>query len=152
MLSTSDLTRSDEDLDTEYYIDKSSFRALGSKPGVDFAALIRGPMSLGTLLEAEGFPAVPSQSQPDPGGQAFFSGGYNTGRHGSRNGGTLSGVQIECNYTGVRDLDTTRQAFAEALAKVLVPFFAEYYDVGLTPAPAYAASISPFEIGFPPRF
>jgi hypothetical protein len=143
MLSASDLTRSDEELDVGFYIDKSSFRALGSKPGVDFADLIRGPLSLGTLLEAEGFPAVPSQSQPNPGGEDFLSSGYNTGRHGSRNGGTLSGVQIECNYTGVRDLGTNRQAFADALANVLGPFFAAYYDIPLAPAPVGATG------GFP---
>jgi hypothetical protein len=138
MLSSTDLTRSDEELDVAFYVLQSSVRALGLKPGVDFADLIRGPQSLGTLLEGEGFPAVPSQSQPDPGGEAFFSGGYNTGRHGSMDGGTLSGVQIECNYTGVRDSSTNRQAFAEALARVLAPFFAAHYDIPLAPAPVAA--------------
>ena len=135
MLSAADLNRTDLALNNQIYVNKSSFRTLGSKPGVDFAELIRGPLSLGTLLEAEGYPAVPSQSQPNPGDDPFFSGGYNTGRHGSRDGGSVSGVQIECNFPGVRDTAVNRQAFAEALARVLAPFFDAHYDVDLTPAP-----------------
>ena len=136
MLSAADLNRTDLALNNQIYANKSSFRALASKPGVDFAELIRGPLSFGTFLEAEGYPAVPSQSQPDPADDPFFSGGYNTGRHGSRDGGSVSGVQIECNFTGVRDTPATRQAFAEALARVLAPLFAAHFDIGVTPAPA----------------
>ncbi len=132
MLSSSDLNNADQALSTPAYVNKSSFKALGEKPGVAFADLIRGPSSLGTLFEAQGFPAVPSQSQPNPGGQPFFSGGYNTGRHGSRDGGTVSGVQIECNYTGVRDTALNRQAFAEALAEVLSGFFPVYFEGDLS--------------------
>jgi hypothetical protein len=134
MLSSSDLNNTDQALSTLTYVNKSSFKALGQKAGVVFADLIRGPSSLGTLFEAQGFPAVPSQSQPNPGGQPFFSGGYNTGRHGSRDGGSVSGVQIECNYTGVRDTDLNRQAFAEGLAEVLSAFFPVYFERDLSGA------------------
>jgi hypothetical protein len=128
LLSSSDLNNTDEGLSAASYVNKSSFRALGEKPGVDFSDLIRGPSSLGTLFEARGIPAVPSRNQPNPGGNPFFSGGYNTGRHGSRDGGTVSGVQIECNYNGVRDTDANRQVFAEALAEVLSSFFPAYFE------------------------
>jgi hypothetical protein len=128
MLSSSDLNNTDEGLSAPNYINKSSVKALGQKPGLNFADLIRGPSSLGALFEAQGFPAVPSQSQPNPGEDPFFSGGYNTGRHGSRDGGTVSGVQIECNYTGVRDNGANRQAFAEALAEVLTSFFPIFFE------------------------
>jgi len=123
MLSSSDLANTNEVLSGASFMNKSSFRALGSEPGANFADLIRGPESLGTLFEAAGVPAVPSQNQPDPGGHPFFSGGYNTGRHGSRDGGSVSGVQIECNYPGIRDTDVNRAAFATALAEVLSDFF-----------------------------
>lgn len=134
LLSSSDLAYANESLSGAYFIEKSSFRALGTKPGIDFADLIRGPNSLGSLFEAVGFPAVPSQSQPDPGGNPFFSGGYNTARHGSRDGGSMSGVQIECNYPGVRDNAQNRQAFADALADVLSTFFPIFFEMELSAA------------------
>jgi hypothetical protein len=91
-------------------------------------------MSLGTLMEMEGLPAVPSQSQPDPGGDPYFNGGYNTVRHGSRDSGMISGVQIECNYTGVRDTEANRQAMAEALGRALAAFFPEHFGFPLAPS------------------
>jgi hypothetical protein len=116
---------------------------------MDFASLIRGPLSLGTLFEGQGFPAVPSQSQPDPGGEPFFSGGYSTARHGSRDGSAISGVQIECNYNGVRESAPSRQAFAEALADILPVFFQAHFDVEFASLTATAPRHSPFEIGPP---
>jgi N-formylglutamate amidohydrolase len=138
LLSSSDLENSNPILSGASFINKSSFRALGEKPGVDFADLIRGPESLGSLLEAEGVPAVPSQNQPDPGGNDFFSGGYNTAQHGSRYGGSVSGVQIECNYTGVRDTAENRQALAEALGRALATFFPAHFEMELGPLPSPA--------------
>lgn len=95
-------------------------------------ALLRGPQSLGTLLAAAGYPAVPSASDPAPkSGEEYFEGGYNTQRHGSLNGGPLDAVQIECNLAGVRDTETNRARFADALVAVLVPWLATHY--GWTP-------------------
>jgi len=133
MLSSSDLANNDVALSGSSFINKSSFKALGQEPGANFAKLIRGPQSLGSIFEAAGVPAVPSQNQPDPGGHPFFSGGYNTGRHGSRDGGSVSGVQIECNYPGLRDTEVNRAAFAETLAEVLSAFFPAVFDRDLTP-------------------
>jgi len=133
LLSSSDLANTDEVLSGTSFINKSSFRALGLEPGVDFADLIRGPQSLGAIFEARGVPAVPSQDQPDLGNNPFFSGGYNTARHGSRDGGSVSGVQIECNYTGIRDTAENREAFAGVLAEVLSAFFPAFYGRDLAP-------------------
>ena len=133
LLSSADLAESNEVLSGASFINKSSFKALGQAPGVNFADLIRGPQSLGSFLEALGVPAVPSQTQPDPGGNPYFTGGYNTARHGSRDSGSVSGLQIECNYTGIRDTDTNRAAFAERLAEALSDFFPAVFDGDLTP-------------------
>lgn len=129
LLSGSDLSSSDEAL--AGLSDYTSIRALAVKPGVDLAALLRGSRSLGSLMEAEGFPAVPSEAQPSPGADPYFSGGYSTVIHGSRDVGRVSGVQIECNYSGVRDSPANRQSFAEALARSVAAFFATYFDQGL---------------------
>jgi hypothetical protein len=127
LLSATDLAAPDELLSGPAFSGKSSFKALASKPDVDFTGLIRGPFSLGTLLEARGVQAVPSENQPHPGSDPYFSGGYNTLMHGSRDSGTVSGVQIECNYTGIRDTDTNREAFAQLLAGVLTEFYPVWF-------------------------
>jgi hypothetical protein len=143
LLSSTDLNNSDEALSSATYVNKSSIKALAEKPGVDFVALLRGPMSLGTLLEDEGFPAVPSVPQPDPDGAPFFSGGYNTVRHGSRDGGTVSGVQIECNWEGVRNTTPARDVFADALTAALLAYFPAHFGMELAPAPAAAPTSGP---------
>jgi N-formylglutamate amidohydrolase len=97
------------------------------------AALLRGPRALGTRLAVAGYPSVPSASDPAPlTGQAYFNGGFNTARHGSRTSGPVDAVQIECNYAGVRDTAESRAAFAEALVTALLAFLNDQY--GWTPA------------------
>ena len=149
LLSSSQLASSDEAL--LGLAGNSSLKALAQKPGVDFVELIRGPTSLGALLEGEGFPSVPSMEDPHPGGAPYFTGGYSTLVHGSRNGGTVSGVQIECNFTGVRDNAQNRQAFAEALAAALAVYFPTHFGIQLAPAGAPAAEWEFASVGAPAR-
>jgi hypothetical protein len=133
LLSSSQLASSDEVL--RGLAGNSSLKALAQRPGVDFVELIRGPTSLGSLLEGEGFPSVPSTDDPNPGSDPYFTGGYSTLVHGSRNGGTVSGVQIECNFSGVRDTAENRQGFAEALSAALQVYFPAHFGMALTPSP-----------------
>ncbi|MGH7554678.1 MAG: hypothetical protein ACREMQ_16875, partial [Longimicrobiales bacterium] len=106
---------------------QSSIRALAARGPPTFVELLRGANSLGSLLEAAGYPAVPSGPQPDPGAEPYFSGGYNTGRHGSLDGGVIDGVQIEANFAGVRDTEANRALFAAALAQRFRAFFSAHY-------------------------
>lgn len=104
---------------------KSSFKGLVDR--ADFESLIRGPESIGTLLEEEGFPSVPSSKVPDPGkGNKYFNGGYNTVRHGAQNSPNCYSVQIEMNKPGVRDTDENRKKFAAALSRVLNKFYKQF--------------------------
>jgi hypothetical protein len=120
LLTSTDLSQSDAALDaTSAYRDKSSIRTLATEASVPFSVILRGSGSLGALFESNGFPAVPSVSQPSPGNDPYFDGGYNTARYGSRDGGGMSGVQIETNYTGVRDSPFDRAKFGQALVNVL---------------------------------
>ncbi len=87
------------------------------------AALLRGAGALGTLLQVLGYPSVPSSFDPAPDvGESYFSGGYNTERHGSKVGGAVDALQIECHSPGVRDSAANRTAFAEALVTALLVF------------------------------
>lgn len=128
LLTRSDLEGSDASLDDVSAIQKSSLRTLAAASPLPFSTLVRGEGSLGALYEAEGYSAVPSPTRPHPTGP-FFSGGYNTRRHGCQRGGAICGYQLELNRVGVRDAPEHRAAFAEAHARVMEAFFALHFDL-----------------------
>ena len=114
-LTDSQLTNADRVLNEPAYADRSTIRSLARRTGVPFAELLRGTNSIGGLLAARGYPAVPSPTMPDPGsGNSYFDGGYNARRHSSVNGGAIDGVQMEVNYTGIRDNAVNRTNFSLA--------------------------------------
>ena len=82
--------------------------------------------------ELSQLPAIPSPDEPDPGGNPYFTGGYNVDRHGSRDGGPVSGIQIEMNYSGVRQTEQDRQAFAAVLAEAIGEFLRIHYGYDWT--------------------
>jgi hypothetical protein len=117
LLSAAEFDRTDAELDAGAVGSMSSLRlALGWSPD-GFAEVLRGATSLGGLL-APSYPAVPSPSAPAPGADPYFTGGYSTERHTAR----LPGLQIEANFTGVRDSAASRTAFASALAEAVLAF------------------------------
>ncbi len=92
------------------------------------ALLLRGPRAMGTLFTDAGFESVPSANQPAPAeADPYFNGGYNTQRHGSRFGGPVDAVQIECYFTGLRDTAFARTEFAEAFVTVMLQYLADHY-------------------------
>lgn len=129
LVDGSDLDRTDSALDASAGLESaSSIRTLSSFSPLSFSVLLRGPGSLGTLYANNGFPAVPSAADPRVSGAEYFSGGDNTVRHscgsgatalGGVSGGNVCGVQIETNYTGVRDNAVNRDRFGDATAIVL---------------------------------
>ena len=130
LLYEDELALPDATLNTTTYIDYSSIRALAlqNQLALTHAELLRGPLALGTRLASLGYPSVPSQQDPFPlQGQAYFSGGYNTARHGSYNGGTIDGVQVECNFSGVRDSPMNRARFADSLRVGITTFLTDHY-------------------------
>jgi N-formylglutamate amidohydrolase len=126
LLVSGELGLSNAVLDAGNYESQSSVRTLSEASAASFSGILRGPTSLGALFEAAGFAAVPSASTPDPGNAAYFNGGYNTFRHGSRSGGPVSGVQIETQYDGVRNDGPSRERFATALVTVMGQYLAAH--------------------------
>lgn len=128
LLSAGELAYSDATLNLSSYINESSYRTLATTAvsGSTHAQLLRGQMSLGTLLAAAGVPGVPSADEPSPGADPYFSGGYNTERHGSFFGGTIDGVQLEC-HSAVRTTHIPRLEFAAKLADGLLAFVKAHY-------------------------
>ena len=139
LLTASDLMRSDAELNAQEFAAKASIRTLAEDTDSSFASLVRGVSSLGGLLQAHGFPAVPSPQYPDPGGEPFFSGGHNTAQHGARDGGAVSGAQLEMNWTGVRDETTNHEIFAGALVTALQSYFEIHFGTVLPSATSQMA-------------
>jgi hypothetical protein len=131
MLSAATLDLPDNTLASQTYTNQSSIRALVASSGSTLPQLLRGPHSLGTLFEMEGIPAVPSSAQPSPGMDEYFNGGYNTGRHGSRDGGNISGFQLESHFTGVRDNAANRSAMAVAVVNVFAEYLARHFGLDI---------------------
>ena len=108
----------------------SCIRELANRTRVTFQELLRGSLSLGTFLTTRGYPSIPSLTDPNPGktngtDNDYFSGGYTVEIHGtmSPNTGTINAIQMECNFTGVRDSSESRAAFAAELVSALEEYF-----------------------------
>lgn len=129
-ISKSELQLPDDELNADQYIEKSSIQTLvgDNLLSLTHSELLRGDFSFGTLLEENNVPAVPSNSDPFPvGNEGYFSGGYNTGRHGSANGGDIDGIQIECHQT-IRFDDRLRDKFADDLVRVTNEYINTHYN------------------------
>jgi hypothetical protein len=141
LLTGAQLDMSNASLDANAaYEDTASMRTISESAPPSFSALLRGANSLGTLYASLGFRSVPSSSEPGPDGDSYFSGGDNTRRHacgaeatafGGTTAGNICGVQIEANYTGVRDNAANRDNFGDATAIALEQFLAAHWGLTL---------------------
>lgn len=128
LLSADRLNGSDGSLNSLATVQETSIREIGRDSPLPFSQLLRGPTSLGGLLEDRGVPAVPSPSIPGPGSDTYFSGGYSTRRHGSMADTELvSGIQIEHHFPGLRNSDANRRAYAALLAEAVRAFMLEHF-------------------------
>jgi len=126
LLYDDELEYTDSVLNTPQYIGYSTIQNLVANNVNQYshAQLLRGPFALGTLLGNSGFPAVPSQQIPYPGiNNNYYSGGYNAAHHTSYAiGNTVNGVQMECNYSNIRDTYIHRKMFADSLVNVMMNY------------------------------
>jgi N-formylglutamate amidohydrolase len=138
LVSASLLNQGTEALNRAGVAESSSLAALQGRRGeAPFAPLLVGERSFGAELAARGYRAIPSPDDPAPAGEPYFTGGYSTARHGSRDGGAVDGIQLELNWSGVRDDAASRQAFAAALVEAVDDFLLRHYghDIDATLAP-----------------
>jgi len=134
LLTATELGYTNAVLNSSTYVNSSSLRNLVSTNvnAYTHTELLRGNFSLGTLLENAGFAAVPSLQNPSPGTNPYFDGGYNTAVHTSNtDGNNVNGVQIEANYTGVRDSYSNRKKFGDSLARVLAKYINIHQNVSV---------------------
>jgi N-formylglutamate amidohydrolase len=129
LLTAAQLRNENTTIDSSFYAEKSSIRNLASSSLVNltFSELLRGPTSLGGYLAEEGYRSVPGFDEPFPvEGEPYFSGGYITQRHGSRDSGVIDAIQIECNRD-VRFVAAERQKFAASLGTAIIKYLGKHY-------------------------
>lgn len=130
LLSRSELQLANTALNTTSYIEQSSIQTLvqDNLASLTHAQLLRGDYSLGELLASKGLPTVPSAADPYPiGTDPYFSGGYNTVRHGSLSGGNIDGIQIECNQD-IRFDAVLRGRLADSLTQSINEYINLHYN------------------------
>lgn len=115
-----DLARPEAVINSAAFATRGSAELLARRASLPYSEFLRGPTSLGALLENQGFPATPSPRLPVP-VPPYFRGGYTLVRHCDAMRG-VAGVQIEANRPRLRDTEANRQRFAEALATALSSF------------------------------
>lgn len=127
LLTRDDLNRPDASVSSLSYVLRSSIREIGRDSPLPFAEVVRGAASFGGLMESEGIPAIPSPSNPMPGDDPYFTGGYSTREHGSLFDTELvSGIQLEHHFPGLRDTDANRRDYADRLARVIRDYMLEH--------------------------
>lgn len=130
LLYEDELAQPDATLNSLALLEVSSIQNLAKDnvAGALHAALLKGENAFGSLLVQTGFAAVPSSMDPAPmASDNYFSGGYNTANYSSYNGGTIDGIQVECNRNGLRDTKANRQAFAVAFVNASLTYLETHY-------------------------
>ena len=123
----------DEELNTVAFKDKSSIRALADSSAFAFVNIVHGETSLGTILDSLGYKCVPSVNDPGPAGSRYFSGGYITARHGSRDGGIISAIQVELPQPGIRDTEENWSRYASAFATAVNTYYGHHLERNIQP-------------------
>lgn len=127
-LTPHDLAQRDEYLSSQPILGNADIRTLFEVSGIEMADLIRGAGSLGGLLQERGYAAVPSPMRKSA-EYLYADNMYSIDLHGSRNGGGISGTQIEVPANLVAP--QSRQAFAEDLADSILAFMSLAYGFRL---------------------
>lgn len=135
LLYDDELELADNVLNTSQYINNSSIKnlALSNANNYTHAQLLRGPKAFGSFLSRQNFPSVPSEAIPFPGTTSnYFSGGYITATHTCYSSGIdINGLQMELNFSGVRDSPTNRSVFAAAFSEAIIEYITTHFDVTL---------------------
>ena len=132
LLSGIELDLSDAVLNTNNFKNETSIRALVDSSSSSFIEVLRGANSFGAILDSLGFKSVPSVNDPGPGGMRYFSGGYNTVRHGSKNGGMISAIQVEAPKPGIRENQTTWSKYSSAFVSTIYIYYTRHLKRNLS--------------------
>lgn len=119
------LAEEDEVLSKRRFVFQSNIRSLVTSTHNELADLIRGPSSLGGLLQAQGYGTVPSPNHPIA-FEGYFDGGYSVYRHGSRYQGVIDALQVEVPYRLLSS--ESNSDFIRTFAGSLVTYMETHYQ------------------------
>ena len=132
LISGDELQLSNIELNKSKYENKSSIKTLSYISDNSFIEVLRGKNSLGEILDSLGYRSVPSINDPSTEGKFYYSGGFNTLKHGSSNsGGPISSIQLELPKPGVRETETDWKNYSNALVIALEKYFKIHYGIDL---------------------
>lgn len=99
-----------------------------SAAGDSYGAMHNGPNSLGGMLVAAGLRAIPSPDEHAPkDDEEYYTGAYNTERHGSSRGGTIDAVQLELPVVAIGDKLRDQERVAGQVARALARYLERHY-------------------------
>ena len=133
LIKGDELDLPDEELNPEVFKNKSSIRALADSSAYAFINILRGETSFGTIMDSLGYECVPSINDLGPAGSRYFSGGYITARHGSRDGGIISAIQVELPQPGIRDTGENWSKYASAFATAVGAYYGYHLGRSIQP-------------------
>ncbi|KAL6055610.1 N-formylglutamate amidohydrolase [Balamuthia mandrillaris] len=134
-ISNQALNSPDNELDSLSNVNGSSVRALATSINAPFSQLIRGPKSLGALLQAKGRAAIPSPEYPGPGDHFYFNGNWGIRHYGSSENGTINAIQAETHRTVRIGVDASvTKLFAQDFVDAAIEWFDEWYPTPLPKA------------------
>lgn len=137
LLYDDELELPENTLNSTQYINYSSIKnlVLSNQNNLNHIQLLRGPQSLGTLLGNRNYPSVPSTTIPYPGiNTNYFSGGYITANHTCYSVGVnINGLQMELNFSGIRDNASNRSTFAGAFCESIIEYLNAHFNMNWSP-------------------
>ncbi len=135
LLYDDELELPDATLNSPQYVGYSSIQhlVLENINGYSHAELLKGNHSFGTYLSNLGYPTVPSNTITYPGiNTNYYSGGYITANHTCyANNEVTNGLQMELNYSNIRDSPNNRQTFANNFCQTIVSFMQQHYGLNI---------------------
>ena len=111
-------------------VNSSTIKYLCADGGQKVIDVVKGPNSIGSQLEAEGWKSTPSNVNPAPGTSGFFYAGPNTYRHSSFFDGKIDATHIENWYGFIRN-SSNIGPYSNALAKSMLKFMEAFYGFEL---------------------
>lgn len=125
-------------------VNYSTIKNLCSVGGANFIEVIKGPTSLGGMLDSLGWKSTTSPNYPSPPDSVtFFYAGQNTWRYGSKYSGTIDATHLE-SYWKFMVLSTNRSKYSNDLADAMLSFMNIHYGFSFNCQPV---SLEDFDIG-----
>ncbi len=124
-VSKSYLNMSDAVIETR--VNYSTIKNLCTIGGADFLEVLKGPTSLGGMLESLGWKTTTSPYYPaPPGSVTFYYAGQNTWRYGSKHTGTIDATHLE-SYWKFMVKSANRSKYSNDLADSMLDFMNIHY-------------------------